>query len=193
VNLLSHHTKRTMLLALLLLVLVVPAFAQEATPEADDAAAYCEAQGGTVVTRYPAAGTNNADTIMRFAGVLDFCEWNEVEESGIASLPVNVLYADLPTLAATLYLAPPEFEASGSPSANPSYLYCGQLGGAINFGGINASGSGWVNEADSGDVIAVCVFADGSMMESFTLFYKSDGTVRGADLTKRFRWDAAAQ
>jgi len=25
-------------------------------------------------------------------------------------------------------------------------------------------------------------------MESFTLFYKSDGTIRGADLTERLRW-----
>jgi putative hemolysin len=191
VSLSSFRTERTFLFVLFVLVLALMptlALAQDATPVMSDAAAYCEEQGGTLVTRYPASSTNNPDTIVRFAGSVDFCEWNDVEEAGIASLPVDVLYADLPTLAAMFYLNPPTFEPGRNPSANPSYLYCDQLGGAINFGAVNASGSGWVNETDTGDVISVCVFADGSMIESFTVFYKSDGTVRGADLTERFRW-----
>jgi putative hemolysin len=175
------------LLFLFLLTLVLPV--TRAQDDATSSSTYCEEQGGTVVTRYPAMNTNNADDIVPFAGRVAFCEWHDVEESGIASLPVEVLYAELPTLAAIAYLDPPPFEQSGNPSANPSYTYCDQLGGAINFGAVNASGSGWVNEDAPTDVIAVCVFADGSMMESFTLFYKSDGTIRGADLTERLRWN----
>jgi hypothetical protein len=176
-------------LVLIALVTLLPTFAQDDTPSDAD---YCEEQGGTVVTRYPATNTNNADDIVPFAGSVTFCEWRDVEESGIASLPADVLYAELPTLAAAAYLDPPVYEPSGPPSANPSYAYCDQLEGAINFGGVSASGSGWVNQDDPTDVIAVCVFADGSMIESFTLFYKSDSTIRGADLTERFRWDMEA-
>ena len=185
----QNQLMRILVLSLILSLALTAAFAQDDRPPD---AAYCEEQGGTVVTRYPATNTNNAD-ILPFAGTVDFCEWHDVEEAGIASLPVSVLYADMPTLAALIYRNPPIYEPGGSPGANPSYAYCDQLGGAIAFGAANASGSGWVNEDDPSDVISVCVFADGSMMESFTLFYKSDGTIRGADLTERLRWDDSAE
>jgi hypothetical protein len=36
-------------------------------------------------------------------------------------------------------------------------------------------------------VVAMCVFPDGSMIDEWGIAYMSDGTVRGADLSSLFR------
>ena len=147
----------------------------------------CESAGGTVVTRYPAIGTNNPESGMAvFALGKPFCEFTAEDGSSI-SAPLDVLAANGPTLAAIAYFYPPEFVPDGT-TANPSYTYCAQLGGAINFGAVTAMGSGWVREDDATDFRTYCVFADGSMIDSFGGFYKSDGTIRGADLSGVFTW-----
>jgi putative hemolysin len=192
-----YTTSRFIVIAVTVLMLVVmsvmasSAVAQDATSDASDdaAASYCTEQGGTVVMRHPALNTSLGKDAIQFAGAREFCEFKD-KDSGLASLPVDVLYAEQPTLAAVAYLNAPAFKSTGS-TANPSYFYCQQLNGAINFG--TGGESGWVNDADPEDVINPCVFADGSMMDAWTLFYKSDGTTRGADLTSHFRWKGAKE
>jgi hypothetical protein len=183
-----HFTRRFVLIAVTIFMLAVmgsKAIGQDATPDANgDAATYCTEQEGTIVTRYPALNTSAGKDAVRFAGAREFCEYRG-RETGISSVPIEVMYADQPTLAVIAYLNPPAFKSTGS-TANPSYFYCQQLNGAINFG--SGGESGWINEADPSDVINPCVFADGSMIDAFALFYKSDGTIRGADLTEHFRW-----
>lgn len=182
----------TVCIVMVLIGLLLPfAAAGQDAELTEDAAAYCEAQGGTLVTRYPAMNTNSPTQIVRFANPRVFCEFRDIEEAGLASLPIETLYAEEPTIAAIAYFAAPPFQNTGPVGANPSYFYCEQLYGTIQFGDASVSGSGWVNEEDPEDYITPCVFADGSMMDSFTLFYKSDGTIRGADLTERFRWSDA--
>ncbi|MBL8146839.1 MAG: hypothetical protein JNL34_10685 [Anaerolineae bacterium] len=147
----------------------------------------CETAGGTVVTRYPALGTNNPETDLTvFALGKPFCEFTAGDGSSI-SAPLDVLAANGPTLAAIAYFYPPAFVPDGT-TANPSYTYCNQLGGAINFGAVSATGSGWVSADDVNDTRTFCVFADSSMIDSFGVFYKSDGAIRGADLSSAFTW-----
>jgi putative hemolysin len=149
----------------------------------------CESGGGEVLTRYPALGTNQSELTV-FAMGKPFCEFTAEDGSSI-SVPLDVLAANGPTLAVIAYTYPPEFVLTGS-TANPSYLYCDQLGGTINFGNTSALGSGWVREDDPADFRTYCVFADGSMIDSFGVFYKSNSTIRGADLTPMFGWTADA-
>ena len=78
---------------------------------------------------------------------------------------------------------------SGSPSGNPASFYCTEdLDGSSQFGN-TAAGGGWVDQSQPTFVIMnMCVFADGSAIDEFGLFYYSDGTVRGADLAPLFRY-----
>lgn len=171
------------------LAIAVLAYAQLETPEPPaDGAELCTSHDGTVVTRYPANGTNNLQTLQLFALVKEFCEFTAEDGSSI-SVPLDVLAANGPTIAAIAYYYPPEFQSSGNPSANPSYLYCDQLAGAINFGPASVSGSGFVNIDNPEDFRTYCVFADGSMADSFGIFYHSDNdTVRGTDLNGILAW-----
>jgi putative hemolysin len=184
----SHAARRLILSTVILFflaALVSRVAGQNATPDVSaDAAGYCTKQGGKVVIRYPALRTSTPKEAVHFAGVREFCEFKD-KDGGLASLPIGILYADQPTLAVLAYLTAPAFKPVGS-TANPSYFYCQQLNGAINFG--TGGESGWVNNADPQDIINPCVFADGSMIDAWTVFYKSDSTIRGVDLTKHFRW-----
>ena len=172
----------------LLLVVAVAVSAQIETPPPPlNGVMLCESAGGTVVIRYPALGTNNpASGLTVFALGRPFCEFTASDGSSI-SAPLEVLAANGPTLAAIAYFFPPEFVPDGT-TVNPSYTYCAQLGGAINFGAASVMGSGWIREDDTSDTRTFCVFADGSMLDSFGLFYKSDGAIRGADLSGVFAW-----
>lgn len=183
--------KRGLVWMLILGILVIGAGAVSAQIETPfppmNGVMLCESAGGTVVTRYPALNTNEApENILVFAMGKPFCEFTAEDGSSI-SAPLDVLAANGPTLAAIAYFYPPAFVPTSS-SANPSYFYCDQLEAAINFGHSGAVGSGWVNENDATDVRTYCVFADGSMIDSFGVFYKSDGTIRGADLSDVFTW-----
>lgn len=163
----------------------------------DDAAGtYCEEQGGTVVTRYPAFNTNAPHAQwLRLAGSRDFCVFlSEPDSTGFQShieIAVDTLYADGPTLAVLAYLEPiamPPFTG-----ANPSTLYCAKLGGTDVWGGQNsAAGGGWVTDApDSAtnfQVVSMCLLPDMSAIDSWGLTYKANGVVRGTDLSKVVRY-----
>jgi putative hemolysin len=155
------------------------------------AAFYCAQVGGTVTTRYPAYGTNDADPL-RLAGARRYCEFEAADSSRIA-VALETLSAEEPSLAVAAYRDPPPLKP-GPPSANPSSVYCSQLGGTDQFGGVNAAGGGWVREGSPEmagvpqDVISMCVFPDLSSIDSWGLTYHSNGVVRGADLTPLFRY-----
>jgi putative hemolysin len=81
---------------------------------------------------------------------------------------------------------------AGEPSANQPSLYCTQLGGTDTFGGISAAGGGWALE-EAEDVVAMCVFPDMSTIDSWGLTFRSDGVIRGADLTELLRYQPEEQ
>jgi putative hemolysin len=159
---------------------------QPAGGQGGAAAAYCAEQGGAVQVRYPVYGANNPNPT-RLAGARPFCEFTAPDGSRI-SVALDTLYAEQPTLAASAYLAKPPLKSGGQPSANPSSVYCSQLGGTDLFGGVNAAGGGWVAEGKADDVLAECVFPDLSSIDSWGLTYHSNGVIRGADLTVKFRY-----
>jgi putative hemolysin len=93
-------------------------------------------------------------------------------------------------MAAAAYLGKPAMpENSGS--ANPASVYCAAIGGA-ELGGELAPDGGWVNNADTKDVVEMCVFPDLSIIDSWGLAYHTMGTIRGANLESFFRWKPEA-
>ena len=151
----------------------------------DAAAEYCTEKGGVVEIRYPYYGTNDPDPL-QLAGSMQVCVFTSEADGSQILIALDTLYTDQPTLAVLAYLAQTPLDA-GSPSANPSSIYCTQLGGTDTFGGINAAGGGWGREG-AADVISMCIFPDLSSIDSWGLTYHSDGTVRGTDLTDLVRY-----
>ncbi len=160
------------------------------------AAKYCVEQGGAVTTRYPAYNTNAAQALwLKLAGTRDFCTFHApADDSGFQSqisIALDTLYADQPTLAVLAYREPvalPPFTG-----ANPATMYCQKLGGTDIWGGQNnAAGGGWVTDAPDSktnfQIVSMCMFPDGSAIDSWGLTYRANGVVRGADLSKLARY-----
>ena len=77
----------------------------------------------------------------------------------------------------------------GSWNGNPASCYCSLLGGSDLFGGVNASGGGWVKKSDPVDtVLEARIFPDMSIIDSWGLAYHSVGIIRGKDLSKVLRY-----
>ena len=76
------------------------------------------------------------------------------------------------------------------PGVNPAPVYCSQLGGSSTPTGTeNVAGGGWVNEdVPVFTIMAMCVFADGSMVEEWGITYHTTGAIRGADLGQILRY-----
>jgi len=155
--------------------------AQAAT--AQDAAAYCVKTGGTVQTRIPEYGTNNANPLV-LSGKKQFCQYTAKDDSRI-NLLLTTLDAKQPSLAALAYYSKTPI---GSCSGNPGSCYCTLLGGTDLFGGINAAGGGWVLESDPTDVLEACIFPDMSSIDSWGLAYHSADIIRGKNLEKVLRY-----
>jgi putative hemolysin len=156
-----------------------------ATGRDDPAEAYCTKSGGEVETRYPFYGTNDDDPL-QLSGSLEVCTFTDDDDSRIL-VGIDTLYTDEPTLAALAYRAQTPLEPSKNASANPSSLYCTQLGGTDVFGGVGSAGGGWALE-DASDSLALCVFPDLSVIDSWGITYHADGTIRGADLDDLLRY-----
>jgi putative hemolysin len=160
-----------------------------------DAAAYCEEQGGQVILRTYFYGANNdRSQWLQLGTPAHFCEFdaqpNTTADPGSRiALDLETLYSEEPTLAALAYLEAP---AMGDIPAgvNPAPVYCSQLGGSSTpTGADNVAGGGWVHEEEPVFVVmAMCVFADGSMIDEWGLTYHSDGAIRGADLSAILRY-----
>lgn len=163
--------------------------ANRGSGDAAAAAMYCTQSGGVVETRYPYYGTNQSNAL-RLSGSRDFCVFTAADGSKIW-IATDTLYTDQPTLAAIAYQARPPLKGSPSSGVNPSSVYCSQLGGTDLFGGVNAAGGGWATVA-GGDAIAMCVFPDLSIIDSWGLTYHSNGTIRGADLSQLLRYKPPA-
>jgi putative hemolysin len=143
--------------------------------------AYCTTTGGALETRIPTYGTNNPpQDWLRLAGHQSFCRYSSSDGSHI-HLSLETLFTPQPTLAALAYYA--ETAWNGQGEGNPASLYCTQLGGSDLFGGINAAGGGWVELNTIDEVLEACIFPDNSTIDSWGLFYHSDGIIRGTDLS----------
>ncbi len=75
------------------------------------------------------------------------------------------------------------------PGANPAEYHCREgLGGTATFGD-GAAGGGWVDASQPVFVVIdLCVFEDMSAIDAFGLLYHADGTIRGADLATKMRY-----
>ena len=175
------------LVSLFLAALPLGGLAQSATPIATvDPAQWCMDKGGTVVHRTPAFGTNDPASMLVLGGGADFCQFADGPEGEMTtsriSIDIESLAATKPTMAVLAYLTTPPIPASTS-TANPASLYCAHLGG-MELGSSTLLGGGWITDASGGDpdVLQVCTFADGSMIDSWGITYHTNGTIRGADL-----------
>ena len=163
---------------------------QAADPDSGAAAAYCEQTGGKVIDRAPFYGTNGpSSTWLRLAGTRQFCQYTSSKDGSRIHVLLETLYTTTPTLAALAYYTPPVL---GSCTGNPASCYCSQLGGSDLFGGINAAGGGWVGRGSIDAVLEACIFPDMSSIDSWGLTYKSDGIIRGIDLTTVLRYTPPA-
>lgn len=138
-------------------------------------------------------GTNNPrSTWVELGEPVSMCAFHQEEPGDAPDTWIYVdpisLYSEHPTLAALAYLSKPQPPEVDGP-ANPSTAMCTQLGGASLFGPGAAGGGLVLENTDSFEVFAPCMFADGSFIEEWGIAYYGMGTVRGADLTPLFTFD----
>jgi len=163
-----------------------------------DAAEYCSKQGGQVVELTPTLYPGSDDQV-ELGGSLHVCQFIAEDGDGVTQLIVDLttLYSENPTLAGLAYLARVPSSSSGPAGSNPASSYCPEdLGGTEAFG--TAATGAWAGALDPGmeagdteplsDSVDLCVFADRSAIDDFGLFYASDGTVRGIDLSSVMRY-----
>jgi putative hemolysin len=149
---------------------------------------YCTSSGGVVQTR-KATWNTNADPgeWVDLGRSVELCRFQADDEAqSRIYVDLVTLWSEQPSLAAGAYLAKVPMEADPA-QGNPATAYCHDLGGSAQFGS-GAQGGGWVAMDDPIDVVvAMCVFADGSMIDEWGIAYMSGGEVRGADLATLFR------
>jgi putative hemolysin len=163
-----------------------------------DAEKYCESSGGQVVELRATLWPDTDDSV-ELADAMNACQFISQDGDNVNQLVVDLktLYSEKPTLAGLAYLAQVPSSNSGAAGSNPASSYCpDDLGGTEQFG---TSGTGaWVGALDPGmeagdteplsDSINLCVFADRSAIDDFGIFYASDGTYRGVDLSTVMRY-----
>lgn len=173
--------------AALLLIsgLVVCAAAQTGktkNPTPTAAEVYCTSTGGVLEHRVPVYGTNGSmNTWLKLAGKEEFCQYTSSADGSRIHLSLLTLYSPQPTLAALAYYAADPWNGQGN--GNPASFYCTQLGGSDQFGGTTGAGGGWVELNTIDEVLEACIFPDSSTIDSWGLFYHSDGIIRGIDLS----------
>jgi putative hemolysin len=151
--------------------------AQPSAPES-----YCTNTGGKVENRIPTYGTNGPIVDwLKLAGSEEFCQYTSPTDGSRIHLSLATLYTTQPSLAALAYYAAVAWNGLGE--GNPASLYCTQLGGSDQFGGTTGAGGGWVTRESLDQVLEACIFPDNSTIDSWGLFYHSDGIVRGIDLS----------
>jgi hypothetical protein len=78
-------------------------------------------------------------------------------------------------------------------SSNPGAYNCMQgLAGTSQFGNTSASGGGWTDRTQPVFVVMnLSMFSDGSAIDEWGITYHASGTVRGADLATKMRYQPA--
>jgi|SRR5579862_5436004 len=143
---------------------------------------YCTSTGGVVEHRIPVYGTNGSmNTWLKLAGAEEFCQYTSASDGSRIHVSLETLYTTLPTLAALAYYAEEAWNGQGE--GNPASLYCTQLGGSDQFGGTTGAGGGWVELHTIDETLEACIFPDNSTIDSWGLFYHTDGIIRGIDLS----------
>jgi putative hemolysin len=138
---------------------------------------YCTSTGGVSARMHPWSGTNNdASQWMEYGGKRLACTYTAEDTSQITIFE-ETLESKRPTMAALAYYA--EVPPTGG-QGNPSLAYCVQLGGAWQVGN-GLDGGGWTTGRGQ-RVYSMCVFGDGSAIDTWGLFYHSANIVRGIDL-----------
>jgi putative hemolysin len=161
-------------------LLLLASGAAMAAPAGDEAAAaaYCTSTGGKSTVVHPYANTNgNPGQWIRYGGTKTMCTYTATDGSSIQIFD-GTLSSTYPTMAALAYYAKVPL---GPTSGNPADAYCLQLGGTFNIG-VPGSGSLWTTKPGevNGDM---CVFADGSAIDTWGLTYHSADIIRGIDLS----------
>jgi hypothetical protein len=165
----------------------LPHAARAETDPGSFAGKYCAATGGAVQMRIPTYGTNGG-TPLPLAGPREFCAYTAKNGSSSIYVLLTTLVTKQPTLAALAYYAEVPFNSAGC-NGSPGSCYCSQLGGTDLFGGINAAGGGWVDNADPiNPVLDACIFPDLSSIDTYGLFYHSDNIIRGKNLAHVLRY-----
>jgi len=159
---------------------------------------YCTQQGGQLVERHAVSNTNgDPSTWLRLAGEATFCEFESGTGNETTRIAVDLvtLSSEQPTLAGLAYLSKVRPTLPDTPSTNPAAYNCAAgLGGTEAFGTAAASSGGWVNEDEPVfSVMDMCVFADGSAIDEWGITYYAQGTVRGADLATKMRYQPAGE
>jgi putative hemolysin len=166
--------------------------AADASPahvDAAEARAWCEDKGGAVQQRHAVYGTNDDESEWVDLGrSIELCRFQADDEAkSRIYVDITTLATTTPTLASAAYLAKVQNELDPA-KGNPATQDCSALGGTSLFGP-GPSGGGWVAKDDPDDqVLALCVFADGSAIDEWGITYHANGTVRGADLAPLFGW-----
>jgi len=138
---------------------------------------YCTSTGGVPAKMHTFAGTNNdASQWVQYGGNELACTYTADDTSQITIFE-HTLESRKPTMAALAYYA--EVPPKGG-VGNPSLAYCVQLGGAWQVGN-GFDGGGWATGVGE-RVYSMCVFGDGSAIDTWGLFYHSADIVRGIDL-----------
>lgn len=105
----------------------------------------------------------------------DFCVMQEANTQSV--ILASTLLSQHPSLAATAYRVGPKPVLDGL-GERADRAYCRMLGGTYRLGNVVAGG--WVDVDNDSGQSGMCVFADGSMVSSWTLFYKRyDPTSKG--------------
>jgi len=161
-------------------VLAPTGAARAATRDVGNAdGAYCASTGGVPSTLRAWANTNdsNPKNWVPYGGRIHACTYTAPDTSQI-TLWETTLQSPVATMAALAYYA--EVPPQGGGGGNPSLGYCVQLGGAWQIGN-GLDGGGWATGRGE-RVYSMCVFADGSAIDAWGLFYHSANIVRGIDL-----------
>jgi len=124
----------------------------------------CEDIGGTTLKQQ--VMLNTPQGVIYFGEEQDVCTL--VENQRVSSILASTLLSQNSSLASTAYRTAPAPEISGS-KQRADLTYCEFLGGTHRIG--NFVSVAW-NTKDGQHSNSMCVFADGSMISTWTLFYK---------------------
>jgi len=146
----------------------------------------CEEKTGTVQVREAMFDTNDDPSAWVDMGrSIELCRF-QAEDGSRIYVDTLTLASPGPTLASVAYLSKvpePKYDPN---KGNPATAYCKKLAGSSAFGS-GGAGGGWVAMDDPDDqIVAMCVFPDGSMIDEWGLEYHSAGIIRGIDLAQQF-------